>query len=468
MAVPSQFAADPPLLEALRREGTLHRAPPGLRSSSPVQQALRRLGVQLLHALEIRGEVVGLVALGPKSNGTPYSAEDLTFLNALGQITSIALHSEEIHRNFLRLNEELQLKAAKIDEQKRRIAMMQAELTGGQPERPSAEPSEFRRGLIKGSSPAIQKVLGMARKVAGSEASVLILGESGTGKEVLAQVIHENSPRKSGPFVPVHCAALSPSLLESELFGHVKGAFTGAHRDRMGRFEMANGGTLFLDEIGDISLETQVKLLRVLQTRSFEPVGGTRTVHVDVRLITATHQDLRRLIQAGRFREDLYYRLNVITLELPPLRDRKEDIFELALHFLQRAARRAGKKITHIDDDALEALHRYDWPGNIRELENAVERAVVLAEDTRITLRDLPSEIVLAAEHPTLHLAETKPITSSPSVARSSDPVVARSAPRSAGSERELLLQALQGNAMGTRPKRLGCLGCHEAPITAN
>ena len=195
----------------------------------------------------------------------------------------------------------------------------------------------------------------------------------------------------------MHSAALSPSLLESELFGHVKGAFTGAHKDRIGRFEMANSGTLFLDEIGDISLETQVKLLRVLQTRSFEPVGGTRTIDVDVRLITATHQNLKALIKSGRFREDLYYRLNVISIELPGLAERREDIVELAVHFLKRSSNRLGKTMTDIEEPAVAALLNYDWPGNIRELENAIERATVLAEGEAIGVEDFPEEVRLAA-----------------------------------------------------------------------
>jgi transcriptional regulator with GAF, ATPase, and Fis domain len=194
--------------------------------------------------------------------------------------------------------------------------------------------------------------------------------------------------------IRVHCAALSPSLLESELFGHVKGAFTGAHQDRMGRFEAANGGTLFLDEIGDISLETQIKLLRVLQERCFEPVGSVRTVNVDVRLITATHQNLEQLIEGGKFREDLFYRLNVIQLAIPPLRERREDILELALYFLRQSAKRMGKPLSHIDDLALDALERYHWPGNIRELENVIERAVVMADGTVLTNGDLPADVM--------------------------------------------------------------------------
>lgn len=298
------------------------------------------------------------------------------------------------------MNEELQEKIEKITNQQRHIIVLQSELSFAQNE---FEPkhllsekrgNDFRHDSIKGNSPAMQSFLAMVRKVAESESSIVIRGESGTGKELLAQILHDNSPRHSKPLVRVHCAALSSNLLESELFGHVKGAFTGAFRDKMGRFEMADGGTLFLDEIGDISLETQVKLLRVLQERCFEPVGGTRTIHVDVRLITATHQDLEKLIAARQFREDLFYRLNVISLTVPPLRARKEDILELAISFLNRSAGRLRKRFTHFDDEALSALEQYDWPGNVRELENAIERAVVLAESEVITLHDLPAEIV--------------------------------------------------------------------------
>ncbi len=223
-------------------------------------------------------------------------------------------------------------------------------------------------------------MIAVARKVAASPSAVLIRGESGTGKELLAEAIHAASPRAARPFVKVHCAALSQSLLESELFGHVKGAFTGADRDRIGRFEQANGGTLFLDEIGDINLEVQTKLLRVLQEMAFERVGSSQPVKVDVRILAATHQDLEALIRAGRFREDLYYRLNVIPLRTPALRERREDIFELAVFFLGRHARRIGKPVAHLDDEAVEALVAHDWPGNIRELENVIERAVVLAD----------------------------------------------------------------------------------------
>ena len=236
-------------------------------------------------------------------------------------------------------------------------------------------------------------MIGMAHKVAITHSAVLIRGESGTGKELLAAAIHQMSPRAGRPFVKLHCAALSQSLLESELFGHVKSAFTGADRDRVGRFEQANGGTLFLDEIGDINLEVQTKLLRVLQEMSFERVGSSQPITVDVRILAATHQDLEALIHGGRFREDLYYRLNVICLETPALRERREDIFELALYFLNVHSQRTGKLVTHLDPEAVEALVAYDWPGNIRELENVLERAVVLADGLAVMFSDLPQEL---------------------------------------------------------------------------
>jgi DNA-binding NtrC family response regulator len=278
--------------------------------------------------------------------------------------------------------------------------LLQAELNGLDSGRLlPAPPSQDRlnvleRGKLKGNSDAIGQILAMVGKISQSESSVLIRGESGTGKELLAEILHENSPRRDHPLVVVHCAALSSNLLESELFGHVKGAFTGAHTDKIGRFQAAAGGTIFLDEIGDISLDTQVKLLRVLQTRSFEPVGSTEPVHVDVRLITATHQNLEQLIEDGKFREDLYYRLNVISLTLPALRERPEDILELAIHFLNRKSRQLGKSHLRMTDEVLRRLEEYHWPGNVRQLENVLERAAVLTDTEMIGLDDLPMELL--------------------------------------------------------------------------
>ena len=338
--LPSRLPLDAPFLSTLKDQGSLQRITPGSRSELSAEQALLwELDVDLVHGLESSEGIAGLVLLGQKRHAISFTSEDLTFLNALGQIANVAMYSAQVvDQNISRLNEELELKLEKISEQQRQIHLLQAQLTqiSDVPARAVAAPGAFRREGCKGSSPAMRNVLDTARKVAASETSVLLRGESGTGKEIIAQVLHNNSSRAGKPMIRVHCASLSPSLLESELFGHVKGAFTGAHQDRVGRFEAANGGTLFLDEIGDISLETQIKLLRVLQERCFELVGSVQTVHVDVRLITATHQNLEELIRAGKFREDLFYRLNVISLELPPLRERREDILELALYFLGR------------------------------------------------------------------------------------------------------------------------------------
>jgi len=252
---------------------------------------------------------------------------------------------------------------------------------------------------IIGSSPEMQRVFKSVSQVAPSRATVLLTGESGTGKELVAAAIHHHSPRSGGPFVKLHCAALAETLLESELFGHDRGAYTGADRKREGRFEQANGGTLFLDEIGEISLSTQVKLLRVLQEREFERVGGNQTLHVDVRVVAATNRDLKEMISAGRFREDLYYRLNVINLKLPSLRQRTSDVPALALHFLKRYAAENGKSVKSISDAALTQIAHYPWPGNVRELENVIERAVVLAEGDTIEPSHLPLELAAAARH---------------------------------------------------------------------
>jgi two-component system, NtrC family, response regulator len=248
----------------------------------------------------------------------------------------------------------------------------------------------YRFGNIVGESPELQAVFDVVKRAAPTKATVLILGESGTGKELIAQALHEESPRKSKPFVKVNCAALSESLLESELFGHEKGSFTGAVGRREGRFELADGGTLFLDEIGEISPALQIKLLRVLQTREFERVGGTQTVKVDVRLVAATNRDLSAEVKGGRFREDLFYRLNVVAVTLPPLRRRKGDIPALVSHFIEKYAQAYDKSIKRLAHGTLQALLSHGWPGNVRELENVVERAVVLARGEEICADDLP------------------------------------------------------------------------------
>ena len=246
---------------------------------------------------------------------------------------------------------------------------------------------------IIGKSAEMQKIFQMIQKVAGSKASVLITGESGVGKELVAHAIHNLSPRRENPLVIVNCSALSESLLESELFGHEKGAFTGAMARKRGRFELANGGTIFLDEIGEINQNIQVKILRVLQDKRFERVGGEETLEVDVRVIAATNKDLEEEIKKGNFREDLFYRLNVVHIHVPPLRERKDDIPLLINTFMQEFAKENGKEIKNIDNHARAALYKYSWPGNIRQLKNCMESAVVMCSSDTITLNDLPPTI---------------------------------------------------------------------------
>jgi transcriptional regulator with PAS, ATPase and Fis domain len=242
---------------------------------------------------------------------------------------------------------------------------------------------------IVGESPQMQDVIRTITKVARSNATVLVLGETGVGKELVAEALHLNSGRRDQPFVKMNCAALHENLLESELFGHERGAFTGADKQRIGRFELANGGTLFLDEIGNMSLSTQAKVLRVLQEREFERLGGTRTIKVDVRVIAATNMSLDDAITTGDFRQDLYYRLNVVSLRVPALRERKDDIVPLARHFIDESAAEIKKDVRGIDPGAVRMLKRHTWPGNIRELKNAMERAVLLCEQPYIRQEDL-------------------------------------------------------------------------------
>jgi len=251
----------------------------------------------------------------------------------------------------------------------------------------------FRFHNIVGDAPELQAVFDVVKRAAPTKATVLILGESGTGKELIAQALHEESPRADKPFIKVNCAALTETLLESELFGHEKGAFTGAVGLKEGRFELADGGTLFLDEIGDIPPSLQIKLLRVLQQKEFERVGGVKTLKVDVRLLAATNRDLGDLVKTGRFREDLYYRLNVVAVTLPPLRARKGDVPSLVSHFIDMYSRAYGKDIKGLAPGTLNALLSHAWPGNVRELENVVERAVVLCKTTELTAEDLPPSL---------------------------------------------------------------------------
>ena len=282
-------------------------------------------------------------------------------IDRLDLLVKRALHGSEIERENTRLREQIDKK--------------------------------FGLESFVGESSAITRVLDTIRQVAPSRATVLVTGESGTGKELAAHAIHQLSPRRRGPFIAVHCAALSPQLLESELFGHEKGSFTGATERRIGRFEQAAGGTLFLDEIGEIDAATQVKILRVLGERVFERVGGNKPIQADVRLVAATNRDLAKMVAEGKFREDLYFRLNVVQLHLPPLRDRSEDIPLLAEHFLRDAARENEKPARELTPDAMKCLLAYSWPGNVRELRAAIEHGVVMANGPKIALRDLPAAI---------------------------------------------------------------------------
>jgi DNA-binding NtrC family response regulator len=250
--------------------------------------------------------------------------------------------------------------------------------------------SKFGMENIIGTSPEMQQVFDTVRQVAASRATVLIQGESGTGKELIAKAIHRLSSRKNGAFVPVHCAALSSTLLESELFGHEKGAFTGAAERRKGRFELADGGSLFLDEIGEVDASVQVKILRALEERRFERVGGQESIDVDTRLIAATNRDLKKMVAEGTFREDLYYRLYVVVIQLPALRERRSDIPLLLKHYLDVFNQENGRAIEGFSPDALDLLMAYRWPGNVRELRNVVEQMVVLSRSQRIGVRDLP------------------------------------------------------------------------------
>ena len=257
---------------------------------------------------------------------------------------------------------------------------------------------QFKFDFIVTKSPKMEKILSTTSRVAKSNSTVLVRGETGTGKELIARALHYSSNRQNKPLVTVNCAALSENLLESELFGHEKGSFTGASSQRIGRFEQADGGTLFIDEIGDISLQTQVKLLRALQFGEFERIGGTKTIKVDVRVVTATNRNLEELIETGEFRQDLYYRINVIAINLPALRERKEDIPILIKHFIDKYAKENGKAVTDISKEAHNQLMHYNYPGNIRELENIIESAIVMSREEVITINDFTSDLIISTE----------------------------------------------------------------------
>jgi Nif-specific regulatory protein len=312
--------------------------------------------------------------------------------------------------------------------------------------------ARYRPESIMGQSKRMREIYEAIQQVSRSRATVLLRGESGSGKELIARAIHYNSPRAEGPFIKINCAALPLTLLESELFGHEKGAFTGATAVKKGRFELADGGSLFLDEIGDLPLDLQVKLLRVLQERSFERVGGTRTIDVDVRIIAATHQDLESAIAQGKFREDLYYRLNVVPILLPPLRERRDDIPILTEHFLAKYNRENGRKV-RITGRALQQMLDYDWPGNVRELENSIERLVIMSRRRLV----LPEDLLLPVGADSARASAT----SAPPASRSASPTGKPAAPSLSSLrelERQQVLQAL-AQAAGVQVKAAALLG---------
>jgi len=297
------------------------------------------------------------------------------------------------------------------------------------------------RPPLVGQSPAMRAIYEMVARVADSPSTVLITGESGTGKELIAKALHRGSTRRDKPLIKVNCAAIPKDLVESELFGYEKGAFTGAVGSKPGRFELADGGTLFLDEIGEIPVEIQVKLLRALQESEFERVGGIKTLSVDVRLIAATNRDLKALIAEGRFREDLFYRLAVVPIALPPLRDRKEDIPLLVHHFIEKYDRRLGKRVEGIEDEALQVLMGYAWPGNIRELENLMERSVLFADGPRIEAASLPDSLREKGGAAPLPIAAVGPLGAIAAPSGASMKEIVRQA--QAELERELIGRAL-------------------------
>ena len=297
-----------------------------------------------------------------------FPADDIDFLGRVAGLVSVALANSEAHRQVQALRNRVESENARL-----RDAL-------GRGPAPDA---------VIGDGAAWKHVLRQIELVAPTDATVLIRGETGTGKELAARAIHRASSRKDGPFVAVNCAALSPELVASELFGHERGAFSGAHQRRAGRFELADGGTLFLDEVGDLPADVQVQLLRVLQERAFERVGGTQTLRADARVIAATNRDLDRARVEGRFRDDLFFRLNVFPLTLPPLRERKEDIEPLLRHFLRRASARVNKRFAHVDRQSVARCQEYGWPGNVRELENLVERAAILCPEPVFTMNPI-------------------------------------------------------------------------------
>ncbi|MGH7930775.1 MAG: sigma-54-dependent Fis family transcriptional regulator, partial [Candidatus Binatia bacterium] len=318
----------------------------------------RREGIRSFvgHPLLFQEKILGVLAIFSRE---PLVEQESTWIGIFAKQAAVAIANARAFEEIARLRNQLELENAYLHEQVK---------------------EGFAFGAIVGKDSALQKVLRQVHMVARTNATVLIGGESGTGKELIARAIHDGSPRRDRPMVTVNCASVPRELFESEFFGHVKGAFTGALRDRTGRFQLAHKGTIFLDEVGEIPHELQSKLLRVLQEGQFERVGDDKTHHVDVRVISATNQNLTREVEAGRFRQDLYYRLCVFPIQMPPLRERRKDIRQLAAHFLNLSSRRLNCPNVRLTEDAVELLSAYDWPGNVRELQNVIERAVILSQ----------------------------------------------------------------------------------------
>jgi formate hydrogenlyase transcriptional activator len=335
-----------------------------LSAESDVAQFLLAEGVKIFCAVPLLSHDRSLGAVTMARRRTdPFSPEDVELLAEVAKQVAIAVENAQAYRELSELKDKLAKEKIYLEEEVR---------------------TEHNFGEIVGESNALRKVLKEVETVAPTNSTVLIHGETGTGKELIARALHDLSPRKPRTFVKLNCAAIPTGLLESELFGHEKGAFTGAITQRVGRFELANGGTLFLDEVGDIPLELQPKLLRALQEQEFERLGSTRTVRVDVRLVAATNRDLSQMVADGQFRSDLFYRLNVFPVLLPPLRERREDIPLLVRHFTQKFAKRIGRRIESIPAEVMDALVRYLWPGNVREMQNVIERAVILSQNSRL------------------------------------------------------------------------------------
>jgi two-component system response regulator AtoC len=334
-----------------------------------------------------------------------------------------------------------------------RKALRTRDLSAAEATRPESDAREVARYGIIGASPSILELYAVLDRVADTPTTVLITGESGTGKELVARALHENSSRRDKPFIKVNCAAIPKDLMESELFGHERGAFTGAVGSKPGRFELASGGTLFLDEIGSIPVEMQVKLLRALQESEFERVGGVKTIRVDVRLVAATNSDLKREIAAGAFREDLYYRLNVVPIRLPSLRERATDIPLLVKHFIDKFNARLKKSVTGVLDDTQAHLVSYPWPGNIRELENVIERAVLFSDGSELKVLDLPSEVRDAS---TPEPSAAQPASEASVSAATVDGLKEQVKAAMSRLERELIVKALdQTNSNVTHAARL-------------